>query len=161
MGMSIEHDYRKPTLASLDATRAQNAANAAERQKRINDCVVEDTDCALSMWAGDVSAGKLRIQIALALHGWKSNFNVLHKDGKPVIGRKVDTKFGTRWLIDGKFLPSYGTEETGRKLANFNKLGFSWVEMHLDAHVAQTFGSYIGAPSFAFAAADDKNLITV
>jgi hypothetical protein len=159
--MSIDHDTRKPALATLEDTLAKNAAIADERQKRINDCVVEDTDCALSMWASDASAAKLRVQLDLARNGWKAKFKVLFKDGKAVQGRKVETQFGTRWVIDGKFLPCYGAEETGRRASNFAKLGFSWVEMELDAHVAQSFGSYIGAPSFAFAVPDNKDLITV
>ena len=157
--MSIEHDLRKPTLASLEASQAESNRIASERESRINACDVEASDCCLSMWASDSMLAKRQCQIDLARNGWKHDFMVLHKNGKPVSGKVIETKFGFRWLIDGKFYPTYGTQESPRKAANFAKAGFTWVQMTLDAHVAQSFGSYVGAPVSSFPAADDRNLI--
>lgn len=157
----ITHDMKKIDLATLEADFQRTMDEQDARQKRINSCEMENTDACLSMWAASSTEGKKRVQMDLARNGWKWTFKVLHKDGKPVVGRVVDTKFGTRWVIDGKFLPCYGTEETGRRASNFAKLGFSWVEMELDAHVGQTFGSYLGAPVHAFPVADNKDLIVI
>lgn len=163
--MSIEHDTRKPTLASLQADLDRTVKEQADREKRISDCVVESTDCALSMWAADSMNDKRRMQMRLAQRGWTWGFQVLcRKDERgitvPVKGRKVDTRFGMRWCIDGKWMPSYHAEDTPRRLKNLAKLGYFFQEIELDAHVAQSFGSYIGAPTHAFPMPDDRDIIT-
>ena len=159
--MSITHTYTKPTLATLVAEHDRNLKEQQDRQQRINDCLVEDTDCALSMWSAGVTESKNRCMMDLAKNGWKHTYNVLCKDGVPVKGRGVSTRFGYRWNIDGKWLPAYHPTDTGRRLSNFNKLGFTWVEMELDSHVAQQFGSYVGAPAFAFPKPDNQDIIAV
>lgn len=155
----IIHHRAKPTIASLEATLADNIRDADDRQRRINECQVENTDCAVSMWSSGVQADLLNVKLELARNNWKHTFMVLHKDGKVANGRRVETCFGTRWVIDDKFYPCYGVEETPRRAANFKKAGFSWVSMELDAHAAQAFGSFIGCAVPAFAVPDDSNLI--
>jgi hypothetical protein len=167
--MSIEHDYKKPTLASLEADLARNLKEQADRQSRINSCEVENTDCALSMWAASSTEGKRRCQMDLARNGWKWTFSVLARlDGTVVHGKtwygkdKFSFKMVEKWIIDGKWIPAYHGPDslTPRCAKNLEKRGFKWITMEVDAHVGESFGSFLGAPTFAFPQPDDQTLIT-
>lgn len=150
----------KPTLAQINARIESNIRTAQEREQRISDCMVESTDCALSMWASDAVAGELRLQKELAEKNWLEDRFVLHQNGVRVVGKQVNTKFGTRWVIDGKWFPVYHHTDEGRKLKNFLKLGFSWVKESLPVHVVAVHGNYLGAPVFHTTRTDEDNIIS-
>jgi hypothetical protein len=165
--MTIEHDTRKPTFASLEADLARNLAEQASRQDRINSCEVEASDCCLSMWAAGATEGKKRCQMDLARNGWKWTFSVLARlDGTVVHGKtwrgkdKFSFKMVEKWIIDGEWMPSYDGPGfiTPRCQKNLEKRGFKWITMEVDAHVAESFGSYVGAPVHAFPFPDDQTI---
>jgi hypothetical protein len=166
--MSIEHDYRKPTLASLEEALKRTQDEQAAREQRIANCDMEASDGCLSSWAAGAMEGKRRCQLMLAAAGWKCKLWTLCKlDGTPVKGKiwsgkdKFSFQFVTKWIIDGEWMPSYPGPEciSPRKAANLAKRGYKWELVEHDAHVAESFGSYIGAPVSAFPAPDDKEVI--
>lgn len=153
--------YNKPTLASINAQIEANTRNAAERQQRINDCVVEDTDCALSMWASDVNAGKLRLQKELAEKNWMEDRFVLHRNGVRVKGKRVETKFGPKWIINNQWFQVYYPNDTPRRLKNFAAHGFSWVKENLPVHIISvSSGNYMGAPINHVTRTDEQDIIS-
>lgn len=150
----------KPTVQVLEANMSRNVESASDRESRINNCYVEASDCALSMWANDSMNSLYRTQLELAKNDWKHDFMVLYHHGKRAIGKEVQTRFGSKWIISGEWFPSYSINDTGRKLKNFQAHGFSWVKESLDAHAQQFFGSYIGAPVSTGIAPDERDIIT-
>lgn len=159
--MTVTHDTRKPSLADLDVNLMAHVKVAEEREGRINSYEVEATDCAMSMWASDASLSKINCQRELALAGWKHEFHVLYRHGARVAGNSVATKFGWKWMIAGEWFPTYGVDETPRKAKNFKDKGFTWVKETIPAHVAQSFGTWVGAPIHVFVVPDERNIITV
>lgn len=141
-----------------------NTDEAVKREERIANCEVESTDCALSSWANSSMNGLYRTQLELARNNWTHTFKVLYRNGVRVSGKEVLVTFGYkssyRWNIGGEWFPSYYTSDTGRKLKNFLKHGFSWVDETLPAHAVQHFGNYLGAPVHAGIAPDERDIIT-
>jgi len=150
----------KPTLAQVNAQIESNARIASEREQRIADCVVESTDCALSMWASDINAAKLRLQKELAEKNWMEDRFVLYRNGVRVNGHRVETKFGPRWVINNEWFPVYYADDTPRRQKNFLKHGFTWVKETLPVHIITTGGSFIGAPMFHVTRTDEKEIIS-
>lgn len=150
----------KPTLAQVNAQIEANTRIALERETRINDCVVESTDCALSMWASDITAAKLRLQKELAEKNWMEERWVLHRNGVRVQGNRVETKFGPRWVISNEWFPVYYANDTPRRLKNFQKLGFTWVKENMPVHIVTLGGSFVGAPMFHTTRTDEKEIIS-
>jgi hypothetical protein len=162
--MSTEHDYTKPSIASLEARLGMNTKEACDRESRIANCEMEPSDGALSMWANSSMNGLYRTQLELARNGWMHDFHVLYRHGVRVTGKEMLVKFGYkssyRWCINGEWFPSYYVGDTGRKLKNFQKHGFSWVVEKIPAHAAQHFGNYIGAPVHTSVKPDERDIIT-
>lgn len=151
----------KPTLDQINAQIEANTRAANERAQRINDCVVEDTDCSMSMWANDITASKLRLQKELAEKNWTEDRWVLHRNGVRVNGKRVETAYGPRWVINNEWFPVYyAHNETPRRQKNFLKHGFTWVKETLPVHIITTGGSFIGAPMFHVTRTDEKDIIT-
>jgi hypothetical protein len=121
------------------------------------------------MWASNATLDRLGKMLDLAKADWKAVFPVLHRvsDGTPVKGkvwRGPDKfKYGAetvRWLIDGEWMTAYPSHGlTPRREANLKAKGFMWKDMVLPAHVAQSFGNYLGAPVHTFIIADFTDYI--
>jgi len=164
MSMSKTYTYAKPTVAQLTERIATRNAIHESREQRINDCQVEFSDCALSMWAGDIALSELNAQLELAKSDYKQTYNVLYRNGVRVEGKIVTFKSGysygyvTKWVIDGKFYPCYHSSDEGRKVSNFKKLGFSWVQEELVSHVELRVGG-IGACASVCIRPDEFNII--
>jgi hypothetical protein len=136
-------------IESIKAQIARNHEIAAERDRRIADCEVEASDCALSMRANDsrVAQDEMRIKI-LEQGGYDLFPVVLDSDDNVVatsmvrcngyMGGKVskwvfDTPTGTVWLSDTVDHSDKGVDGGFSKRSKAHKMGYKRVMRYMPA----------------------------
>lgn len=90
-------DYRAEVEAALERTRR----SMADRARRIADCEVEDTDCALSIMADRTQLSLCERQLEILDAGgfaWLPDYRTL--DGEEVEWAWVDTRYGRKLVVD-------------------------------------------------------------
>lgn len=114
----MSKDYR----AEVEATLARTRESIRSRAERIANCEVESTDCALSMMADRETVALCEKQLELLdgnCEAWFSGYATL--DGEVVDARWVDTRYGSKLVVD---MPNgetvWTTADTEKGLAKRN-----------------------------------------
>jgi hypothetical protein len=111
------HSRDGAALRQMAADSEQRSRESWERS---------DTDGFLSQWANDISARMYRLQAEIADAGGKSTFTGLYYGDRRVKAKKIETRFGWCWLLDGaeaaifgrKFIPIAPYEGVSRVQKN-------------------------------------------
>jgi len=136
--------HRTLTNDQIAAERASITAAQDNRNKRINECQTEESDCFLSIRAENHRLELLEKMEALNAASGLATFSMLTDlQGNPVDAFAASTKFGNRFCVEGQWMPHYGPNSTDRKLANLAAKGYKFTDVQLPAVVAtEAGGSY-------------------
>jgi hypothetical protein len=142
------------TLDQINADEARLNDEVKRRADKIANCEVENTDCALSMWAADQNARKLSLERELAENNGMAEFTGLFTpNGERVKAKRIDGKFGPCWMFldannkaTGKFLPFHDHRHISKRAAtNLRKKGYEVKAEWVKAGIASSCAA-VGCP---------------
>jgi hypothetical protein len=156
-------------IDQINADEARLNDEMKRRAERVANCEVEDTDCAVSMWAADQNSRKLSMERELAENNGKAEFTGLFNlNGERVRAKRIDGKFGPCWMLldandkaTGTFLPFHDHRHIGKRAAtNLRKNGYEVKAEWVKAGIGSTCAG-LGCPINYYFYRKDGGLPTV
>lgn len=130
------------TVSEIQAEIAESHKRNLEMFRDQAERQVDQEDCWLSNNAARASHDELELELELAQKNYLTEgFVVTDLEGNEVEAKTVETAYGKRFLVEGKFFPVYYPTDSARKLANFAKKGYKIASKMIEGEV-RMFGSY-------------------